>query len=154
MRSTTLVRRIRGAVLPLAALIVAAGCSSSTEPSSRTVDLRRETWTQQRLTDYTYDYQLGSTFFINFSGRWIHIVVRGNAVVSATDVATGQAMPGPLSTWPTVDQLFDEARQAAQDGALAGIHNDPQYGDPTEIDLAGPPDASGSIYAKNLVPTP
>ena len=154
MRSTTLTRRVRRAVLPLAALVVAAGCSSSTEPSPRAIDIRRETWTAAKLTSYSYDYKVGNGFFISFAGRWIHVVVRDNAVVSATDAATGAAMQGSLATWPTIDRLFDEARQAAQDGALSAIRYDPQYGYPTEIDISGPPDASGAIYAQNLVPAP
>lgn len=151
MRPTALAHRSRLTILSFAALLV-AGCSSSTEPTLRSVDVRRETWSGAKLTSYSYDYELGSGFFINFSGRWIHLVVSANAVVSATDVATGAAMPEPLSTWPTIDQLFDEARQAAENGALSGIRYDPQYGYPTEIDIAGPPDASGAIYARNLVP--
>ena len=154
MLASRFVRHVRIAALSLAALTLAAGCSASTEPTTRNVDLRRATWTQTRPADYSYDYQVGGGFFIEFAGRWIHVVVRGNAVVAATDVATGVAMPEPLTTWPTIEQLFDEAQQAAQNGSLTRITYDPQYGYPTEMDIAGPPDASGAIYAKSLTPAP
>lgn len=136
----------------LGAMLLSVGCSSSTAPRSPDVALRAAIWSQRRPTDYAYDYQLGSGFFIEFAGRWVHVVVRGNAVVSATDVETGEAMRESLTTWPTIDQLFEDAQEAAQSGSLLGIRYDPQYGYPTEIDLAGPPDASGSLYARNLAP--
>lgn len=143
----------RHALLAVATLLV-AGCSSATGVRDLQVQVRRDAWTGEKLTSYEYDYELGPTWFIAFSGRWIHLVVRDDAVQSATDVATGQAMPEPLETWPTIDRLFDEAETAAASGALKSITYDSQYGYPTAMDLAGPPDASGRIYAANLSPLP
>ncbi len=149
MRTTATARQTLLAVT--AALAV--GCASATATRERQLQVRRDAWAAERLTSYEYDYQLGQGWFINFSGRWIHLVVREDTVRSATDVATGQPMPEPLAIWPTIDRLFDEAQQAAASGTLTAIRYDPQLGYPTEIDLSGPPDASGSILASNLTPT-
>jgi Family of unknown function (DUF6174) len=75
-------------------------------------------------------------------------------VQSATDAVTGQAEPGAPASWPTIDKLFDEAMEAAADGSLRGARFDPALDYPTEIDLAGPPDASGSVFASGLLPLP
>jgi hypothetical protein len=40
--------------------------------------------------------------------------------------------------------------QAADAGMLRGVRFDPVLGYPTEIDLDGPPDASGSVFATGL----
>lgn len=49
--------------------------------------------------------------------------------------------------------IFERAIQAARDGALSGVDFDPQLHYPTRIDLAGPPDASGSEFAGDLRPS-
>jgi len=74
-------------------------------------------------------------------------------VQSATDLTTGQAEPAEsLDWWPTIDGLFDRAAAAAAAGELEGIEYDRTYGYPTRITVGGVPDASGTTYAKNLVP--
>lgn len=139
--------------LAVLALTLAAGCADSATDSATApsvdVTARRAAWAAHGLTAYEYDYQVGG-FLISYAGHRIHLVVRNGAVQSATDMTTGQAAPGPGSAWPTIDALFDEATQAATEGSLRGIRFDPTLDYPTEIDLAGPPDASGSVFASGL----
>jgi hypothetical protein len=113
------------------------------------VSARRARWAAHGLTSYEYDYEV-TGFFINYAGRSIHLVVRAGVVQSATDVATGLAEPGATSQWPTIDALFDEAAQAAAGGSLGSVRFDPTLDYPTQIDLKGPPDASGSVFASGL----
>ena len=148
-------------LLPLAP--IAAACSDPTaacrdDPRSHCTgpgDLTqlRAQWHTHNLTDYQYDYRL-TGFFISYAGHPIRITVRHGAVQSAIYVETGKPLPEPLNAWPTVDALFDEVARAAQAGDLIGVRYDPRLGFPTEIDLAGPPDASGSVFASNLQPLP
>jgi hypothetical protein len=138
--------------LVLAVLSLVAGCSDSTEPRVSSADIvqHRAEWASHHLTRYAYDYILGNGFFINFAGHTMHIVVIGGVVSSVRDVTAGQDMPGDLSGWPTIDALFDEAMTAQSANALTAIHFDRTYAFPTEMDLAGPPDASGAVFASNL----
>lgn len=155
-------RRLRLTAL-CAAIVLAAGCNSPTShdrPTDRTdrptdttpgqVTADYEQWTSHGLDSYEYDYLLGGGFFIQFADHPIHLVVRDGVVVSATYVDTGEPLPGPLTTWPTIDDLFAHALLAAEAGSLLGLRVDTQLGYPTEIDLAGPPDAHGFLRASNL----
>lgn len=147
MRTT--VRVLRRLALPLA-LVAAASCSSSTAPTPRPVGFGREAWTSAKLTSYSFDYEVAG-YFIEYEGHWIHIVVRNGVVQSAIDLTTGQGEPAQSLQWfPTIDQLFDRAQAAEANGLLKSITYDPTYGYPTMMSIAGPPDASGTTYAKNL----
>jgi hypothetical protein len=132
-------------------LILVAGCQDPTGVSSTDVPVHRARWTAQGLTSYEYDYKV-TGFLINYAGRSIHLVVRAGVVQSATDVATGKAELGAPTQWPTIEALFDKAVQAAAAGSLGGVRFDPTLDYPTEIDLNGPPDASGSVFASGLRP--
>lgn len=134
---------------PLAAFVIMAGCHNPTDNSSVDLAAHRAQWTARGLTRYAYEYKL-TGFNIAWVNRQIHIVVLNGAVASATDVATGQPAPGDPASWPTIDTLFDQASQASANRALRGIQFDPTFDYPTEIDLAGAPDASGSIFASGL----
>lgn len=139
--------------LAASALILLAACSDPTGNSSTDVSSHRARWLSHGLTKYTYHYKV-TGFLISYAGHDIHIVVINGVVQSATDITTGQPAPGAPSSWPTIDKLFDEAAQAAADGSLRGARFDATLDYPTELDLAGPPDASGSIFASQLIPAP
>lgn len=143
-------RSLRRLALPLA-LVAAASCSSTTEPTPRDLQVRREAWSGARLASYAYDFE-DVGYFNAFAGRWFHIVVRNGVVQSVTELTTGQPEPAEALPWfPTIDTLFDQAAAAAAAGALKAIEYDPTYGYPTMMSIAGPPDASGTTYAKNLI---
>ena len=131
-----------------------AACSASTGPD-RTLDLaqHRARWAAHHLASYQYDYEV-TGYFIAYAGKEIRIVVRDGAVQSATYVATGEALPTPATYFPTIDKLFDQASTAEASGSLRGAKFDPALDYPTELDFAGPPDASWSVFASNLRPLP
>jgi hypothetical protein len=131
--------------------LVVAGCSASTGPDRLDVPVQRAEWDAQGITNYEYDY-LVTGFFIDYAGKPIRLTVRDGAVQSAVFVADSQPTSGPPSSFPTIDQLFDRAEDASAKGLLTGIAFDPHLHFPTEMDIAGPPDASGSVFASNLRP--
>lgn len=136
-------RQVAG-VPALAVTLVA--CGDPTGPTVDDVLTHRETWSAQRLSDYSYDYTV-TGFFINWEGQVITLEVRNGSVASAVFASTGQPVPESPSQFPTIDRLFDQAEQAARDHTLQAIAFDPQLGYPRRMDLAGPPDASGSVLA-------
>ena len=131
--------------------LLTAGCSASTGPDRWDVPVQRAEWHAQGITNYEYDY-LVTGFFINYAGKPIRITVRNGEVQSAVFVADSEPMPQPATFLPTVDELFDRAVAASSAGALTGISFDPRLHFPTEMDLAGPPDASGSLFVSDLHP--
>ena len=114
---------------------------------------RRARWVEHGLTSYEYDYKL-TGFFIQFAGDRIHLVVRDGAVQSATDLTTGQPLAVTSQRWPTIDDLFDDAQRAADAGSLTRVLFDGTLDYPSEIDVAGPPDAAGSVFDAGLVAIP
>ena len=139
------------------ALLAGAGCrESATAPTiAPTADraAHQAWWAAHRPPAYQYEYEAAG--FLNATaGRRFRLVVRDTAVQSVTDVATGRAVADPAVRWPTVEGLFAAAAQAAATGTLSAVRYDPTYGYPTEIDFAGPPDASGSVTAGALAPVP
>jgi predicted small secreted protein len=146
--------RPRPRLAPLAAtLLLSTLLAACHEPTGVGGDISRHRarWAAHVIASYDYDYELDG-FFIDFAGRPVRVEVRDGAVRSATDVATGQPMPQALTTWPTVEQLFDTAERAAAAGSLRAVRYDPTYDYPTSLELDGPPDASGSVTASGLVP--
>jgi len=137
----------------LLALLLSARCSDPTSVQSSELAARRARWTGHGLTSYEYDYRL-TGFFIQFAGDRIHLVVRDGAVQSATDLTTGQALAVTPQQWPTIDDLFDDAQRAADSGSLTQVLFDATLDYPSEIDIAGPPDASGSVFAAGLAALP
>ena len=134
----------------IAAVSLVASCGESTSPFSEAeISAHRTHWTQRAPAAYEYDYRV-TGFFISFVGHDIHLVVSDGVVRSATDVATGAPMAGQLTQWPTIAALFDEVAQAADAGMLRSVRFDPVLEYPTEFDLDGPPDASGSVFATGL----
>jgi len=126
-----------------------AACADSTSPSGETLHEQRARWTNQAVSDYTYVYRV-TGFFINFAGQDITLTVRNDSVVAA--VVTEASQPLSPSGFPTIDQLFDEAEAALREGQLADIAFDPLYSFPVRMDLTGPPDASGSVFASHFQP--
>jgi hypothetical protein len=131
----------------------AVGCSGSTDPQVDQVTRQRVLWAAHNLTRYSYEYEQ-TGFFTVISNRVIRLVVIADTVRSAVFVATGESVPGPAAQFPIVDSLFAQASRAAQGHTLTAIEFDPVLGYPSRMDLAGPPDASGSIFASQLQPLP
>ncbi len=108
----------------------------------------RALWSAHHLTRYAYVYE-SIGFFNAFSGHAIRLVVLNDSVASAQDVATDSLLP-VASVFPTLDQLFDQAMSTLAAGTLKTITFDPTYNFPSRMDIAGVPDASGSVLASGL----
>jgi Family of unknown function (DUF6174) len=134
----------------LVALTMTA-CGMTTAPTADEVASHRAAWNAQHLSNYSYDYKV-TGFLIAWAGRVVQLEVRNNAVVTAVYADTGQPVPGSPTQFPTIDTLFDQAAGAADAGALRAITFDSERGYPLQMDLSGPPDASGSVFASQLQP--
>ena len=137
------------AVAAIAALSMA--CSGSTGPDRFAVPAHRAEWEAQHIASYQYDY-LVTGYFISYEGKPIRIVVRDGEVQSAAFIADTEPLAEPAEFWPTIAELFDRAERASAAGALSGIRYDSLFHFPAEIDISGPPDASGSLFVTNLHP--
>jgi hypothetical protein len=130
------------------------GCGSATAPTVEDVLTERALWSAQGLTAYSFDYEEAGFFICCTEGQVLRLDVRNDTVVSAVFAATGQPVSGcpPSCPGATIDRLFALALQALHDQRLSRIAFDPLLHYPTRMDLAGPPDASGSENATDLQP--
>ena len=136
-------------VTGIISLALALGCSNdATAPTPAEVSAHKSLWSAQKLSNYSYHYTV-TGYFIPWEGRELTLQVSDGAVTAAVFTATGESMP-EFAALPTIDRLIDIAETAARDGTLRAVEFDPVLGYPTRMDLAGPPDASGSIFAMAL----
>lgn len=135
----------------LLVLLALAGCSDATSPSPSELQAARTRWQGHFIRDYQYLYEQ-TGFNTAISGRTILVVVIGDTVRMANDTLTGDSVPVAWAVMPTVTGLFDIASRALSSGSLNRVVFDPSLDYPSRIDIAGPPDASGSIFAKQLQP--
>ncbi|MEP6573190.1 MAG: DUF6174 domain-containing protein [Gemmatimonadota bacterium] len=118
-------------------------------PSVPTIQHFQALWAAHHFTKYTYDSET-TGFFNNLSGQAFRIVVLGDTVRSAQSIATGDSVPLAVTKFTTIDGLFAAAITALNAGTLTNGAFDPSLSFPTRLDISGPPDASGSIFASNL----
>ncbi len=126
-----------------------AACRAPVGPQLGDISEHRAIWTSQALKNYSYEYEQ-TGFFNNLSGHVLRFEVRGDTVRSALFAATGDAVPGSPTAFPTIDALFTEAERALESQTLTAIAFDPHLGYPLRMDIAGPPDAAGSVFAAQL----
>jgi hypothetical protein len=126
-----------------------SACDAPMGPNVETLAQHRADWATHNLSRYAYQYEI-TGFFNALEGRAMRLVVLGDTVRSATFVATGDSVPLTASLLPTIDQLFAEGIAAAQNHTLTGVSFDSVFNYPVEMDLAGPPDAGGSVLASHL----
>ncbi len=141
MRTTSL-------LLSLSALMA---CSDSSGISLSELQAQQARWRSHFIRDYQYLYEQ-TGFNTSISNRTIRVIVLGDTVRGANDTLTGDSIPVAWGVIPTVDGLFDSAISGLGNGSLTLIRFDPALGYPVQLDLAGPPDAAGSILASNLQP--
>jgi hypothetical protein len=134
---------MRSATL-LLGLIALMACSDSSGPNTSQIQAQQASWRSHFIRDYQYLYE--QTGF----NKTIRVIVLGDTVRGASDTLTGDSIPIAWGVVPTVDGLFSMALGAADGGTLSTIQFDQALGYPRRIDIAGPPDASGSIFASNL----
>src|SRR5260370_17865434 len=134
---------VRLATLSLLTVATVA-CGNAPGPIVGDLFAPRAIWSREGLRSYSYDYTETGFFICCTEGQQLKLEVRNDTVASAVFAATGQPVSGSLATLPTIDGLFDRAEQAARDHRLGRILFDPRLHYPVRIDLAGPPDSSGS----------
>ena len=143
-------------VTGILSLALALGCSEATAPTTldaaaptlAEVLAHKSLWSAQKLSNYSYHYTV-TGYFILWKDRELTLHVSNGRVTAAVFTATGKSLPDPADL-PSIDRLFDMAEQAARDGTLEAIEFDSRLGYPARMDLAGPPDASGSVFAVGL----
>ena len=141
---------IRTGILPLLVVSV-AGCGDLIGPSREGIEAHRAIWISKGLTSYSYEYEL-TGFFNNLAGHKIRLEVRADTVRSAVFVETGDTVPASLAGLPTINGLFDWAVADYNAGHLTAISYDAELGYPKRMDISGPPDAAGSVFAAQVVP--
>lgn len=141
--------RLHPSILFLALVVTVAGaCGHRAKPTlAEQVAARQERWHARGVTSYGYDFDQSG--FFNGCPHPIHVEVRDDSVVSATVAATGRSVPAKWQCAPSIDGLFQTAIDAARKGELSGIRYY-RAGYPREIDIAGPANASGSLFASKL----
>ena len=140
-------------ILPFIGLLAGAAgpvaCHAPTGPSLVQLEQAQAQWESHHLDRYAYQYRT-SGFFNAFDGQAMRLVVIGDTVRSAQFVATNDSVPIEAAQLPTIDELFATAFSASQEGRLSAARFDPAFGFPTELTIAGPPDASGVIAASSI----
>lgn len=137
-------RTLRASTTLTLATLPLRGCGH-TITGTRTADvsLQEARWQARGIASYRYDYSEYG-FYNTCPQGPLRVYVRADVVDSATIIATGAPVPASgLPCVPTIDGLFQGALAATRNGTLQAIRYDGSYGYPAEIDISGPPDASG-----------
>ena len=141
-------RTMRATLAGLATAALVSCDSGSSVPSVADLQQHQAAWASHHLTRYAYRY-MTSGYFISWDGQLMRLVVLGDTVRSAQFVATNDSVPGATGL-PTIDQLFERAITARENGALLAAEFDTTLGFPTRLVFDGPPDASGTITASSI----
>jgi hypothetical protein len=110
-------------------------------------------WSGTRPTNYAFDFKL-TGFFVSYANRTIHVTVKADTVNAATTSDGGPALAVPLTTFPTIDQLFTQLLASARAGTLTAVEFDPTDGHPTAYAISGAADVSGAGFITGLVSVP
>jgi hypothetical protein len=106
-------------------------------------------WDQRSFHSYAFDYsetQLNTTFNVR-------ITVQSDTVADVVDLQTGDP-PSVPRTWPTMDQLFNEANFAVTQGGVRFEFND-QFGYLTLFNVqSNNPGGEFLVRVSNLEPLP
>lgn len=132
-------------------LITLVACSDSSGPTASQIRAEQARWHGKFIRDYQYLYHQAG-FYNPIAGKVILVNVIGDTVRAASDTLTGDSIPIAWGVIPTMDGLFNLAIAASDNGSLTAIRFDAALGHPIRIDIAGPPDAGGSIFVSNLQP--
>ena len=138
------------------AVLVAACSQGGTGPSANyetVLAVQQTKWGTARPSNYAFDFKL-TGFFVSYANRTIHVTVKADTVVSATTSDGGPALVLPVSTYPTINQLFAQLLVYARGGTLTAVEFDPIYGHPTAYAISGPADGSGAGFVTALVSVP
>ena len=111
------------------------GCTDVLGPEQDALAAARARWTLTNAADYVFEFQR-SCFCPPDFVRPVRIEIRDGLVSSAVYVDTEEPIPPPLTSVPTIDDLFDEI-QAAMDGMAFSImaDYDADMGYPTNVSI-------------------
>jgi hypothetical protein len=127
----------------LASMLASAwliGCGT-TEPLHSDVDLARRAWLSGRATNYSFEIATTSSWFPQ-SG-YVRVQVTDGRVVAAI---APDGTPKPLSSQPTIDELWDRILAARDRGELNSADFD-LHGVPIETDTGPWPVDGGMHYS-------
>ena len=149
--------RIPRSFLPAMWLVVLAACSSTGPVDLEQLDAAQARWAQRSFADYSYEARILCFCPTEIVSR-VRVSVRGNLIVSVTDVATDQPVATTFwNAWSTVDDLFQRIRQAPQSGGVVRVDAtyDTDLGFPRDVDFVpdeGIADGGWSQTIFDLIP--
>lgn len=93
----------------------------------------RQRWASAGLHDYEFDFQR-ICFCTPEATEGVHIVVRKDVVTSVVRTRDGQPASTQYTTWPRVDELFEDVqRRLSPRAERIDVQYDPTYGYPRSI---------------------
>ena len=93
----------------------------------------RQRWASAGLHDYEFDFQR-ICFCTPEATEAVHIVVRKDVVTSVVRTRDGQPASTQYTTWPRVDELFEDVqRRLSPRAERIDVQYDPTYGYPRSI---------------------
>ncbi len=125
-----------GRCLVIALLAVTPlGCSDGTGLEQDPLEAARARWAETNAADYIFEFRR-SCFCPPDFVRSVRIEVLDGVVSSAVYVDTEEAIPLPLTSVPTIDDLFDEIGDALEGAAFSVIADyDADMGYPTSVSI-------------------
>jgi hypothetical protein len=133
-------------------LLQMASCTEPSAPIANANDVLRHQaqWNAHALTSYSFDYTRRAMIYtVGCPAAAWRLTVQQDSVTAATCLATDSAVTPPRVT---IDTLFAQVLRALPEKGISAITYDAQWGFPTNIAFAGPPDAAYSESATNLAP--
>jgi len=131
-------------------VLLSASCQTVSGPRLDDVLAHQAQWNAHGLSSYSFDYTLRAMIYsVGCPTASWRLTVQQNSVTAATCLATDSAVTPPSVT---IDTLFAQALRALSEKRISAIAYDAQWGFPTSIQFAGPPDAAYSETAANLAP--
>ena len=125
-----------GRWLTIALLALAhTGCTEVVGPEQDELAVARARWAATNADDYSFEFQRTCFCAPDFV-RPIRIEVVDGIVSSAVYVDTEEPIPTPLTSVPTIDDLFDEIQDAIDGMAFSVIADyDEELGYPISVSI-------------------
>ena len=113
--------------------LTAVGCTDPLGPVQDALVAARVRWATANIHSYVFEFQR-SCFCAPDFVRSVRIEVLDGIVNAAVYVDTEEAIPLPLASVPTIEDLFDEIQDAMDRKAFSVVTDfDPDLGYPTSV---------------------
>ncbi len=146
---------MRWRTLLFSVLLVVSGCAGSQAPAEppREVGSAAEVWAAQNIRNYRFDFDR-QCFCVREAVEPVTIEVREGVITRVRSRNTGEAMPASdLVTWYTVEDLFEQIREAQAAGIEPIRVQYHEWGYPLEIEIGSLAADAGVHYrVRNLEP--